>query len=156
MLILLLQHNSIIEHYECHITTAMICHTCAFDLNGCVFAFLLLFFYFYKNCVRIISQVNASYISHNLLCSIPGIPTCQWCYIDRICLYEIDKLHFYCVSFLFLFYFAVCPICGWRKEPWTKWMTTKTSAAFGHIFLCERWVGWDGAVKYEEKRKARR
>lgn len=94
MLILLLQYNTITEHYECHITTAMICHTCAFDGNDCVFPV-----FFCKNCICIISQVSASYTSHNLLCSFPGIPTCQWCYVDTICLYKIDKLNLYCLVF---------------------------------------------------------
>lgn len=52
-----------------------------------------------KNCICIISQVSASYTSHNLLCSFPGIPTCQWCYVDTICLYKIDKLNLYCLVF---------------------------------------------------------
>lgn len=115
MLILLLQYNTITEHYECHITTAMICHTCAFDGNDCVFPvfFAKTVFVLYLRSVQVIPVITycARFLAYP---HVSGATLIQF-----VCIKSINSI-FTVSSFLLLFYFAVCHICGWRKQPRTK------------------------------------
>lgn len=75
-------------------------------------------FFFVAKTVFVL-YLRSSYISHNLLCSFPGIPTCQWCYVDTICLYKIDQINLYCLIFSVVVLFH-CLSHLWMKKTATN------------------------------------